>query len=317
LPRIEGLDLSLFDFDLDLTLMMFFLSADDKVYARYGGRDGHDADNRQSLPGLRYTMESVLAMHRSENKVFAPRAAATPKFAGMGFGGKGGKGCIHCHQAKEREADFKRSGTLNRDLIYRYPLPDNLGVVLEVNRGNIVKSVKANSTAAAAGLQTGDRIRDLAGVPIHSFGDAQWALDRARKQDTLAVSWQRDDRTLTAKLTPPAGWQKTDLSWRHSVRRLVPSPRLDGKDLNAEERKTLGLSATQLAYRLRTPLHPQARSAGFQEGDIILGLENAVLEASMNGFYDHVALNYLVGDRVVVTVLRDGKRLSIPLTFGR
>jgi S1-C subfamily serine protease len=154
-------------------------------------------------------------------------------------------------------------------------------------------------------------------VPIHSFGDAQWALDRARKQETLAITWKREDKTLSGNLVAPAGWQKTDLSWRHSVRRLVPSPRLDGKDLAAEERKTLGLSATQLAYRLRTPLHPHAKSTGFQEGDIILGLENIPLQTGINGFYDHVALNHLVGDRIVVSVLRDGKRLNIPLSLVR
>ena len=38
LTRIDGEDLNLFEFDYDLTFMVFFLSADQKVYARYGSR---------------------------------------------------------------------------------------------------------------------------------------------------------------------------------------------------------------------------------------------------------------------------------------
>ena len=40
LTRIDNQDLNLFEFDYDLTFMVFFLNAEGKVYARYGGRDG-------------------------------------------------------------------------------------------------------------------------------------------------------------------------------------------------------------------------------------------------------------------------------------
>ena len=80
LPRVDDLDLNVFEFDYDVTFMVFFLDADDRVYARYGGRDSQDADNRQTLEGLRYTMESVAKMHARENKEYAPKAegAAPP-----------------------------------------------------------------------------------------------------------------------------------------------------------------------------------------------------------------------------------------------
>ena len=63
LTRVDNLDLNLFEFDYDLTMMVFFLNAEEKVYARYGGRDARNADSRQSLAGLHATMQSVLAMH--------------------------------------------------------------------------------------------------------------------------------------------------------------------------------------------------------------------------------------------------------------
>ena len=54
------------------------MDADENVYARYGGRDGLDPDNRQSLAGLSATMKSVLAMHAREKKEFAPKKPGGP-----------------------------------------------------------------------------------------------------------------------------------------------------------------------------------------------------------------------------------------------
>jgi len=72
-----------------------------------------------------------------------------------------------------------------------YPLPENLGVTLEIDRGNVVKSVVDTTPAAAIGLKAGDLIRRLNGVPIHSFGDAQFALDRAPRTGSIEIAWQR------------------------------------------------------------------------------------------------------------------------------
>ena len=61
----------MFAFDYDLTMMIFFLDPREKVYARYGGRCERGPDRRQSLAGLRYTMQSVLNEHAAEKKRFA------------------------------------------------------------------------------------------------------------------------------------------------------------------------------------------------------------------------------------------------------
>ncbi len=317
LTRIDNADLNLFEFDYDLTMMVFFLNADGKVYARYGGRDSRNADNRQSLKGLAYTMQSVLAMHAQDQPAFAPRTAEGPKYI-RAFAGRGGRGCMHCHQVKENlNGNLKRTGQWTRDMVWRYPLPENLGITLEVDRGNIVKKVAAKSPAAAAGLQAGDRITRLGAVPIHSFGDAQFALDIAPKTGTLAVTWQRGDVRQDKQITLPDGWRKTDISWRPSVQQLVPSLRLYGTDLNGAERKTLGLSPKQLAFRQQAGLSRQAREAGIHVGDIIVGIDGRTMEMEVNDLIHHVRSNFLVGDRVTVNLLRDGKRLNLGMTLLR
>ena len=61
--RMNGVDLNIFRYDYDLTWMGFFLDADGRVYARYGGRDPESADARVSKEGLLHAMEAVLKLH--------------------------------------------------------------------------------------------------------------------------------------------------------------------------------------------------------------------------------------------------------------
>ncbi len=316
LTRIDNVDLNLFEFDYDLTFMVFFLNANGKIYARYGGRDAHDPDSRQSLKGLRYTMQSVLDMHGREEKMFAARSDEAPKFI-REVTGKAGR-CMHCHQIKEAlHANLKRTGRWTQDVIWRYPLPENLGMTLEVDRGNVVKTVVAESPAAVAGLKPGDLLTRLGKVPIHSLGDAQLALDRAPKTGTIAVAWQRGQQAEEQEVALPEGWRKSDLTWRPSMQNFIPSVRLYGTDLTADERRGLGLSPKQLAFRQRDAVPKQARDAGVRGGDVILGLDGRTLELDVDEFLRHVQRQYLVGDQVTVNLLRDGKRLELPMTLAR
>jgi predicted metalloprotease with PDZ domain len=318
LTRVDNEDLSLFEFDYDLTFMVFFLNAEGKVYARYGGRDGESADSRQSLAGLEYTMRSVLHMHERDQKAFAPRSPDAPKSIRDVTGFRRFGRCMHCHQVKEAfNNDLRRKGQWSRDLAWRYPLPENVGLKLEVDRGNVVKSARAKSPAAAAGLKAGDVVQHLGGVPIHSFADTQFALDKAPKAGSVAIVWQRGDKVLKEKLALPEGWRRTDISWRPSMQWLVPSARLYGEDLTAEEKKALGLPAKQLAFRQKAYLPVQPRTAGIRAGDIILGFDGKRLEMDVDDFVRFVQRSYLIGDRVTVNILRDGKRMDLAMTLAR
>jgi S1-C subfamily serine protease len=154
-------------------------------------------------------------------------------------------------------------------------------------------------------------LQRLNGVPIHSFADTQFALDLAPKTGSVAAAWRRDGKVEEGTLALPDGWRKTDISWRPSMRGLVPSARLYGTDLTAEEKQAVGLSARQLAFRQKDSVPAQAQAAGVRGGDIILGVDDGSLETDVDGFLKYVRSNYLVGDRVTVNVLRDGKRVNL------
>lgn len=299
----------MFDFDYDLTFAVFFFDGEGRLYARYGSRDAAGPDERQSLAGLRHTMSSVLDMHQAKEKAFAPRtegpAATIRDIAGAA------RRCYHCHQVREAlDRKLRRDGKWESALAWRYPPPETIGLTLEVDRGNVVKAVAKGSAAAKLGLQPGDVLKRLGDLPLHSQADVQTALDRAPVKGKVALSWARGEKSSEADLDLPEGWRKHDLSWRPSMRNMVPSFRLSGKDLGAEEKKALGLGAKQLAFR--TNVQSWARSAGVKETDVILGVDGRKFDGlTAEKFRDACIREYLVGDKVRIDLLRDGKRVSL------
>src|SRR4051812_41209874 len=88
--------------------------------------------------------------------------------------------CIHCHQVYEfRRDELKSAGKFVRDDLWVYPLPQNVGVTLDVKQGNRVATVASGSTAEKAGLKAGDLLQSVNAVPIASFADVQYGLHRA------------------------------------------------------------------------------------------------------------------------------------------
>jgi predicted metalloprotease with PDZ domain len=294
--------------------MVFFLSPDEKVYARYGGRCEQGPDERMSLEGLRYTMQSVLAEHASDSKRFAPVQAGEALYIREIAPPRGLGRCIHCHQAKEVIYDkLDREGKWNIDLAFRYPLPENLGINLEVDRGNVVAEVAVDSPAATAGLKKGDRISSLNKVPVHSFGDAQYALDRAPKLGAMEVTWQRAGLDMRGNIKLPDRWRRTDISWRPSLQKFVASARVYGKDLSVDEKGALGLPEKQLAFRQKDKVAAQARKAGVRHGDIIIGVDGRMLEMTAYQFLTYVRSNYVRGETLKLNLIRDGKRINLPM----
>lgn len=315
--RMREVDLDLFDFDYDLTWMGFFLDGEGRVLGRYGGRDAESADGRLSLAGLKYAMERALERHRAE-KPAAPPARVKPRTVEDFSAAKSlsPRACVHCHQVYDiRRDSLLAEGKWRREELWVYPLPENVGLTLAVDQGDVVARVATGSAAERAGVKKGDRLVTLHGRPVASFADAQYALHRAPEKGTIPLAWQRDGKEHRGVLTLTEGWRKTDISWRWSLRGVDPPPWVRGPDLSAYEKKVLGLPLDRLALEQGQFVSQPARQAGIRQGDVILGIDGKMLSMTGQQFGAYVRLNYKVGDRVVYNVLRDGKRIDVPLTL--
>ncbi len=316
LVKITGVDLNVFEFDFDNTWTGFFLNADEKVLGRYGGRDARSAEGRLSLPGLRYAMQAALRAHRQEPTAKPASRPQTPLLAENYPAARRERGCIHCHQVSEfRREQAKSLGQFRRDDLWIYPLPENVGLTVEVARGNRVTAVAAASPAARAGLQPGDFVQQLNGISVASFADAQYALHRGPWKGSVPITWERDGKAMSGQLQLAEGWKKTNPTWRPSMLDLLPSLPFSGRDLSAAEKKAQGLPDRRLAFVQQAPVHAELQAAGVRENDVIVGLDEQALEMTMEQFLGHVRRNYLVGDRVKLDILRGGKRVEVPLTL--
>lgn len=67
---------------------------------------------------------------------------------------------------------------------------------LSVGQGALVGSVKPGSLAAQVGLQAGDVIVEIAGIPIRTAQDVTDALTRLQSARQVEIAWVRGTQTL-------------------------------------------------------------------------------------------------------------------------
>jgi membrane-associated protease RseP (regulator of RpoE activity) len=317
---MRGVDLDVFDFDYDLTWAAFFLSPEERVYGRYGGRDAESADGRTSLTGLRNALAAALRAHRAPPADSAPRPTRAVRTADQypAARRRPDGACIHCHQVYDfRREALQTEGRWRLDDLWVYPLPENVGLTLDLDEGDRVRGVAEGSPAARAGLRAGDRLRGVNGVAVASSSDAQYGLHRAPAAGAVPVTWLRDGRRMEGTLSLAEGWRQTDISWRWSLRGLEPDSWVQGPELSQAEKRRLGLSEHHLAFCQSGFLSAPARQAGIRPNDVIIGIDGKRLELTARQFQAYVKLHYRVGDRVTYNVLRDGKHLDVTLSLTR
>lgn len=313
---MRGVDLTRFDFDYDLTWAGFFVNHRDHVYGRYGGRDEGPADKGLSLKGLRYAMQMALNEHRrNPNQAPRPVDKQTSRVEQFPAAQRVKKGaCIHCHQVYDfRRDQLVRGKRWTQDQIFVFPPPENIGLSMTVDQGDRVKQVRRSSPAAAAGLRPGDVLQSANGYPVASYGDLQYALHKTDATGPLKLVWKRGGRNMSRAVPLKPGWRISDISWRGSMWGLEPNIGVYGDDLTAKQKRALGLSSDRLAFRQGKFVPNQSRRAGIRGGDIILGINDRPLKMKMLQFNAYVRLNFKVGDSIVFNVVRNGKRLRLPM----
>jgi hypothetical protein len=313
---MRGVNLRVFDFDYDLTWAAFFMNAQEKIYGRYGGRDAGAPDKQLSLGGLKHALRQALTAYRREPTappVTEVRPVRTVEQFAAARQHRSDE-CMHCHMVYDfRREEMNATGTWKLDEVWVYPPPENVGLTLERDQGNRVRAIKRSSPADRAGLHLGDIVQSVNGLPVSTFADAQYALHRSPAAGSVSVSWQRGEEQMSGRLSLAEGWRKTDISWRASMWGLEPSPSVYGQDLSSQEKRALGLGEKALAFRQGKPVPAAARAAGVEPRDIILGINDEKLELTMAQFQAYIRLTRKAGEPVVLRILRDGRRIDLPL----
>jgi len=287
--EMEGVDLSLFQFDYDQSWAVFFLNADRTIYGRYGTRASSGADEGidVSVAGFEKALEGALEIHGGypANKESLARKIGTPPHRKeirsfplfkSRFAEAPPRGCAHCHYVWEALRSVPRSKrkTLPDDLMWPYPKPDRLGLVLELDERAQVKSVTPDSAAAKAGFRRGDRLVSLDGQPLVSIADVQWVLQHAEAPGDLVAEVQRGRSQKSLLLHLAEDWRRgEDVTWRASTAPMRP---FGWQDATPEQRRVLGIESDALCVRVRgLPPAGAGQRAGLRVGDFILEIDGS------------------------------------------
>src|SRR5437667_7773613 len=147
----NGMDLTLFQFDYDLTFAAFFLNADRTIYGRFGSRsERQDATKDISIEGFRKALAAALELHKHYPANRSALAGKTPKTSRfktpddfpalrgkyqpkLDYQGKVLQSCMHCHQVRDAERRFFRDDKqpIPDQVLYPYPMPNGIGLALD------------------------------------------------------------------------------------------------------------------------------------------------------------------------------------------
>lgn len=330
-----GLDLSLFQFDGDMTLAVFFLNAERTIYGRYGTKHARDS----SLEGLVNAAEGALELHRRPDKAaLAAKTGPAPRWrtpevmpALLKRHSKGdvsSYGCIHCHTVREGEMISRWLGgeSLPDRLLWQYPLPNVLGLNVEAKDGRTVRSVSNNTAAQAAGFKAGDALVKVEGQPPISIADLQWALHQAPETGEVAFEVERAGRPL--KLTVPLGegWRKRIPFHRNNTTGFLQMKVAGffGDVLSGGERQKRGLADEALG--LRVSYMPSAKDpdpnlnaarAGLRVGDVITEVDGRKGRMTADEWLAYLFQKKKPGETLELTVLRAGAAQKIPVPLPR
>jgi len=323
LVQMKGVDLELFQFDYDQTWAAFFLNADGTIYGRYGTRAGTktNATTHISIPSLKKAMQRALELHKGypANKAQLAGKRGGPveyRFIDKQIlgGGKGHHHCFHCHHVTEEVRRVKyQANRLSAADLWIYPLPENIGLKMDVDDGLRVKSVVPESPAARVGILADDELVLMNGQRLISQADLQWALHNAPVETQLTTVLKRAGQSLQKTITLSGSWKETDLSWRESSWALRPG--LQTVPLSPEQKQTGNISADALALRVKwiLPKAAYVKEAGLREGDLIVAVDGKTAAMNESQWLAYVRLNHRPGDTVRLTLRRGSQTEDVLL----
>ncbi len=339
----NGLDLSLFQFDTDQSFNVMMFHSDGTIYGRYGTRSHREHwEDDVSVDGMAEALQGALELHAKLDQVRevlkakkgpAPLYASPEKFPNLATkygpkldttdGGKLVKSCIHCHQIGDAIKQHYRNeeGSLPPQVLFPYPHPKAIGIILDPKTRATVRQVTPSSPAEASGLREGDVIETMNQQPILSMADVQWVLHQSADQNvTIPLKIKRSGESKEIALALPSGWKgRDDLAWRASsweLRRmglggLFLQPQ---KTEGSAEAKELGdRTVMRVQHVGQFAPHDVAKKAGLQKEDIVISIDGRTDFQRETDILYYALNQKKPGDLLQLEVMRQGKKIQIKL----
>jgi len=338
--QANGMDLSLFQFDYDLSFAAFLMNADKTIYGRFGTRsDLKDTERDISIEGFHKALAAGLKLHKrypANKNLFVGKIGPEPKIKRpellktlqgkfhpmIDWRGKVVPSCLHCHQILDAQRLELRNArkTIPDKVLHPWPMPSVIGLNLDPKELASITKVKPGSPAARAGLRLGDKIKTLSGQTILSIADVQWVLHEAKDSDAIKASVLRGSKQLNLTIKLKTGWRsQSDISWRVTtwdLRRMVTGGMVL-RPTTPDQRRQNKLRDDQLAlyvnYVGRFGAHAVAKKAGFKKGDIIVAYDGKTGAMSESELITKILNKRFPGSKVEVSVIRNGKRITMTL----
>jgi serine protease Do len=338
IQSMNGVNINLFQFDGDLTWMSFFMDANDRFYARYGGREDSSAESLLSKESLLRTMGAVLFMREfgiapavedqpPAKPVQTPEDI--PRLKARMAKRKEGQRCIHCHEVKQAQLqELQRSGRFSKEMIFSYPQPSVFGIHLDCNEQRKIWYLdfdtapgKRQVIAQNGWLQPFNEIQKVNGHRVLTAADFAWILERLPKEGELKIEFRAaDGKTHYTTFKLKGNWRESeDPSWRSSTYVAGPNAGFWAEPLSERQRKMVGLANDALALRVTVFFgdHPTPRKAGLRINDVIVEFDGKRRPITVRQLHTHCQMKHDYGDKVPMTVLRGGKAVKLVLELPR
>ncbi len=335
----NALDLSLFQFDYDLSFSTIIFNSDRTIYGRFGSwqhqRDAMD----DSTAGYKAALEAALAIHKGfpankdslAGKQGGPAPfkvpVEIPTLAGkyqrdLDWGGKVVQSCVHCHQVGDAFRAWHRNQgkPIPPELIYPMPPPETIGLSLDGTNASKVSDVAANTAAASAGLAKGDELISVNGQPLISIADFAWILHRSPESGALKMKIRSGGAEKDVSVTLAEGWrQKSNMSNRVGVWQLrgMAAGGLLLADLTDAERDARKIDHDSMALLAKHVgqygIHAAAKNAGFLKDDVIVAIDGMTKRTSETELLGQLLTKHAPKETVKATVLRGDNRVDLTL----
>jgi len=215
--------------------------------------------------------------------------------------------CIHCHQVSEilREPAID-AGTFDkvRDTQI-WPLPENVGIVLDRDDGLLVKSVQENSAAGSAGIKAGDSLAAAGDRKLFGQADFRGILHRGPQgAGTIAVMWMREGKIMSGNLNVSEGWRKTILGWRMSISQgnISHDPGFFPLEMSKAERQRFSIPDSTMHVKPFIYKKSAPTAAGLKANHMIRAVNGQSPNVAGRYFEWWFRSNFNPGDEIVLTV---------------